>query len=107
MIKHSLASVVGTVLTLSAGVLTVGCSHEPPPKPSPSMTGDATGDQMVSQGDSMIEMGQRMKDHAAAMKNGDTMDGMSRDELATKGQKMMNDGAQLKQKGLDARAAGR
>jgi len=106
MLKLNLAPVAGLAIAFSAGLMTVGCSHEPPP-PSPAMTGDLTGDQMINQGDSMIQMGQRMKDHAAAMKNGDTMDGMSRDQMMDKGQRMMNDGAQLKQKGLDARAAGR
>lgn len=98
------SALVLAALVSSASLVAVGCSHD---KMDNSMnTSSMSADDMIAKGNSEVQMGQRMKDHAAAMKAGDMMDGMSKDDMMMKGDKMMNEGMMMKQKGMDMKAHG-
>ena len=93
-----------TLLSVSAFGL-VACSHDKMSDSSMNTSG-MSADDMVKKGDDMIIMGRGMKDHAAAMKDGDMMDGMSKGDMMMKGDKMIQDGMAMKQKGMDMKAHG-
>lgn len=96
-----LAAVVSSV-----SLVGFGCSHDKMKSADAMSTSSMSADDMISNGEAEVQMGQRMKDHAAAMKSGDMMDGMSKDDMMTKGDKMMSDGMMMAQKGKDMKAHG-
>jgi hypothetical protein len=87
-------------LALAAGCLVggVGCHGGNAPVATDRFdtsmpdTAGMSKDDLLAQGNAMIQRGQSIKDDAAALKPGDTIDRLTPDELMMKGDELMKNG---------------